>query len=285
MTPETKRRAARFVGFAGMACLVALSAGSAGAEVEFGLLLANDFGTASPRHDDLYTGAVGLWVARGPVELTLIENTFTDEVNVVRFDETWIGATGLLAVRAPWALALDGGVVHVGEGLLGESFQNFLHEIVGASEVSLPYIEDADWYGVLGLEAGRPWYSGERVTATVRLEGRQAFGFKGHALAVVGARWQLRPSLSLYGFVGPRYTETELAELKPWVHGLAPTGAIGLRYKSLLDVSYNYNDFGTEDHHWRVGLSWRFGKASGASPAESTAAWPQTDFLDRPPMR
>ena len=241
-----------------MVFLVALFASDAGAEVEVGLLLVNDLGTASPNQDDLYTGALVVSVATGRVEVALTENMFTDEVNVVRFDETWVGAAGHLPTQGPWDVALDGGVVHVGEGLLGESFQNHLHDIVGAREVSLPYIEDADWYGALGIAAERRWRSGDRVTASVRLEARQAFGFKGFALATVTFDWRLRTNLVMYGFAGPRYTETELPELKPWIDGLAPAGAIGLRYKSLLDVSYNYNDFGTEDHHWRVGLTWRF---------------------------
>jgi len=258
MTRVTARHTTRLVGLVGIVCLVALTASEVIAEVEIGLLLLNDFGTAAPHHGDLCTAAVGLSVATRRLEFALTENMFTDEVNVVRFDETWVSATGALPIRGPWFVALDGGVVHVGEGLLGESFQNSLHDIIGASEVALPYIEDADWYGVLGIETERRWHSSDRVTASVRLEAREAFGFKSDALAVVSADWQLRPSLALYGFAGPRYTGTELPELKPWIHGLAPTAAIGLRYKSLLDVSYNYNEFGTEDHHWRVELTWRF---------------------------
>jgi hypothetical protein len=233
------------------------------------LMLVNDFGTFTPHHDDLYTGALAVSGKTERMECALAEYLFTDESNEIRFDETWITASRTVVTGGRWTVRAQGGAVHVGEGILGDSFQNRVHDLLGSDEISLPYIEDSDWHGTLGFAVERSVPLSERLAAEARLEGWQAFGFKGDTLAAATVEWKLKPRLVLCGQAGARYTGTDLAELKPWIDGFAPAAAVGVRYKHLLDASYNFNDLGTEDHHWRFLLTWRVGRHRGGADAKS----------------
>lgn len=222
------------------------------------LFSSNDFATLTPHHDDLYTSTLGLSLAAGPLRYGVVENMFTDRANGTRFDESHLTIAGNLPPIDGWRMVAEVGVVRVGNGLFGQEFQNYVHQALDNPDVELTYIDEVSWHGALRFEAARPFRVGARLSVGPRFELSDAIGFKAHILANAALDWEQNDRLVVRGTLGVRYSTAELAALIPWANGLAPAGELGVIYRDLLSVRYSYNAFGTEDHHWYVGLHWNF---------------------------
>ncbi len=235
-----------------------LAPGGVRAGTDLTLFAHNDFGTFTPHHDDLYTSTLGLSIATGPMRYGIVENMFTDRENETRFDETHLTVSGDLPEIDGWRMAAEAGLVRVGTGLFGQEFQNQIHGAMGRPDIQLTYIDDVSWHGALRFEAARAFPVGQRLSVGPRFELSDAVGFKAHVLAGATLRWEAIDRLVVQGTAGARYSTAELDALSPWTNGLAPAAGLGVIYRDLLSVAYTYNAFGTEDHHWHVGLHWRF---------------------------
>jgi len=254
--PSHRKRRSRWLAIFFVSVLLAPGGVRAGTDLT--LFSLNDFGTFTPHHDDLYTSSLGLSIATGPVSCGMVENMFTDRTNETRFDESHLTVSGDLPPIDGWQMAAEVGLVRVGTGLFGQEFQNRIHGALGRPALQLTYIDGVSWHGALRFEAAREFPVGQRLTVGPRFELADAFGFKAHALAGATLRWEKNHRLVVQGTAGARYSTAELDALSPWINGLAPAGGLEMIYRDLLSVSYTYNAFGTEDHHWYVGLGWHF---------------------------
>jgi hypothetical protein len=240
--------------------LGALAAPVHGAEIEIRHI--NDQFSASRIEDDLYTGTLGISGTVAGWTFDLDEYIFTDKTNGLRFDETYLTvAKEFLGPDSPWRVRARLGAVHVGEGLYGQDFQNFVHSILNQPEVHLPYVTDSMTDVFARLNVGRRLYSNERVFLDALMEIEYA-GFKEHARVAVGAHWNLGKSFGLHAEAGARFSDTDYAPLVPWIEETAPTFAIGAGYKHYVDLTWTHNYFGTGDNHWIISARARFGAAA-----------------------
>lgn len=240
------------------ALLLSVEGGEVRADTELSLFHLNDLGTLTRYNDDLYTATLGAGMTHGRFGFVFSENMFTDHTHGTRFDETQLTVSTYLPPASGWAMSAMAGGVHVGRGIFGESFQNRFHDLISSDRESLAYIDEDSMHLALGFEASRPHRVAARVVAGPRFELYEAFGFKGHALAGLAIEWEASDKITLFGTAAARYSSTELEALVPWVGGLAPASEIGLSYRGWVSLAYSYNAFGTEDHHWRIGLQLGF---------------------------
>ena len=226
-------------------------------ETELVFTLSNDFLTATRYVDDVYTMGIGLAGSRRAYTYAFYENMFTDRDNDTRFDETYLTVTRRLPEVGGWRSRAGVGVVHVGKGLFGEKFQSLIHGILNNADLELEYV-DSGWHATAGFETRRDFPRGDRRTVGPWFQLYGAFGFKWHVAAGGALDWRWKPKWLLLGRLGARYSGTDFQPLDSWVHGLAPTGEAGIRYKKFLTFRYTYNEFGTEDQHSRLDFRWEF---------------------------
>ncbi len=230
------------------------------AEIEFRHI--NDQYSTFPIEDDLYTGTLGISGTVAGWTFDLDEYIFTDKTNGLRFDETYLTvAREFLGPDSPWRLRARVGAVHVGEGLYGQDFQNFVHSILNQPEVHLPYVPDSTTDVFARLNVSRRLYANEGVFLDALMEIEYA-GFKEHARVAVGAHWKLGQHFGLHAEAGARFSDTSYAPLMPWIEEAAPTFSIGAGYKHYVDLTWTHNYFGTGDNHWIISARARFGAAA-----------------------
>lgn len=222
----------------------------------------NDQYSSFEIEDDLYTGTVGVSGTVAGWTFDLDEYLFTDKVNGLRFDETYLTvARELLEADSAWSVRARAGAVHLGRGLYGQRLQNFVHEILQQEEVDLPYVGGSKSYGFVRLNVGRELFANKRVAFAALMEVESA-GFKGHVRVAVTGRRALGRGFGLHAEYGQRYSDTSYAPLLPWIKGSEPAFAIGVEYKRFLDLTWSRNHFGTGEYHWHVTARVRFGKAA-----------------------
>ncbi len=85
----------------------------------------NDLNASESVHDDLYTFGVELGYETDSYLLRLTEHAFTDQAANSRFDETALRVARLFRTQS-WEVAPEVGILKVGEGFLGQGFQNEL---------------------------------------------------------------------------------------------------------------------------------------------------------------
>ena len=216
---------------------------------------ANDLLASPDNPDDKYTATITLAARHRGWELTLSENMFTDRrVNMIRFDETYLTlARDFTPGDKGWVVRAETGVAHVGEGIFGQSFQNFVHRTFGQDERILPYVSE-DTHLFFGLRASRPVPVKKRLVLTPFVEVETA-GFKRHGLAALSASLEVAPKFHLLGEAGFRWTRTDFAELDVFVDDSEPAYGVGFSYKRWFDVRWTRNYFGTDERHWH--LLWR----------------------------
>ncbi len=225
--------------------------------VELDLLLVNDVGSGRAV-DDLYTSTLGATVSTKRHRFAVHENVFTDQVNDVRFDETYFTISRVLPETGGWNMRGEVGLLRVGEGLFGESLQNWVHRLVNSDELSLPYIEGTDLHATAGFEVQRRFTISDTLTAGPWLRVDEAFGFKTQAFGGAAFAWKASPRLAVSWRAAISYAGTDFTPLEPWMVGWGPAAEVTLRYTPLFAASFSYNAFGTEDHHVHFRFSWRF---------------------------
>lgn len=239
--------------------LAAVPAGGAG----FRFVTDNDF--LADDGDDLYSFGVGLELQRGSYTLALKENGFTDRAAGIRFDETFLTVTRPFAFADGWRGWGEIGVAHVGNGLLGESFQNRFHEVIGADTVRLRYVDDSRVHPTASLGAGRLWQLGRQVELGPYVEVSATPGLKGHALVAAQASWDVRGPLAVRALVGARQSEAWLDALEPRMDGAAAQVEVTLVYRERVALAWSYNAFGTRQEHLAIG--YRVGTLDGLARA------------------
>ncbi len=223
------------------------------------LVFGNDFTASNRVEDDLYTGALALEIDRGAYRFSFGENVFTDRDNDLRFDETYLSVERELPSLGVWRSQVQVGVVHVGEGLLGQSAQNALHGLIGSEEVDLPYVESSRFHPTLRLRFHRPLPILRQLSFTTYGELYSAIDFKHHVSSGVHLRWPALSFATLEFGAGARYTATDFAPLDPHVGGLAATWEVGVIVFENIFLNWKYNEFGTEAQHFTLGydLNWK----------------------------
>ena len=162
----------------------------------------------------------------------------------------------------------EAGVVHVGEGLLGEKVQNFFHRLVGKDEENLTYVDD-DLYASVRLDARRPFWIGRTLSAGPWIEAYDAFGFRRHLIAGGAFEWWASRKLTVVGYLAARNSRSDLALLDRWFVGWGGAAKVGLSYGRLLTVSLSHNAMGTEDQHLHIRLRLPLRKGPVGPPKES----------------
>jgi hypothetical protein len=234
-----------------VAALLATAASAAGA-AEITLTTSNDILSGNRFSDDRYTAALAVGFQLERFELRFEENLFTDRTNELRFDETWLTARFSPATEGPWRPTFEVGVVHVGEGLLGESAQNAVHRLIGGERVELPYV-DHDTLHVVGRVGMR-----RTVVSRRWIEVEAGFGaswapaFRSTLDSDVRAALPATRWLTVILGVGGRLDRTELDALEPWQHDTALTGELGFLLLEKLQLSWHYNEYGTGARHMRM---------------------------------
>ena len=257
------RSAARGLTVLALVLATALAAASPAAAAGFRFVTDNDF--LADNGDDLYSFGVGFELHRGRYTLTLKENGFTDRAAGVRFDETFLTVGRSLPLPRGWDGWGELGAVHVGNGLLGETFQNDFHELIQADTVRLDYVEDGQVLPVASFAATRLSPLGPRFAAGPYVEASAAPGLKSHVLAAAQASWDVHPDVTLSALVGARHSEAELAALEPRMGGTAAQAELTLVWRQRVALSWSYNASGTRQEHlaigWRVGADRGFARA------------------------
>jgi hypothetical protein len=240
--------------------ITALSAPARAAELAF--TTANDPIGGNQKEDDLYTAALGFDIEASSFRLAFGERMFTDREEGVRFDETYLELTDTLGPPSAWMLEGGFGLLRVGEGLLGESTQNWVHRTVGSEEVHLDYPDETDLYGTARITARRLFVAGSRHALSGRVEAFTAPGFRSWVRAEVAADFVLAPQLALRAAFGARADEVENNLLHERIGETGPTWELGLSWRRL-SLRWTSNDSGTHTRH--VTLGWRV--PLGASPS------------------
>lgn len=212
----------------------------------------NDIFAGNPFDDDRYSNSLDLTTTIRGHRFTLKENLFTDKDGGDRFDETWFGWQAPLADYKGWTTYAEIGVVHVGEGLLGQRAQNELHSWINDRPVELAYPDQEKFHPTVKL-AGETLYS---VSPNIRLipevELHAAAGFKYHAKGQVNALWNLRKRFSLHGALGLQITHTSFGPLRPFVEEFGPTMRLGMLLNKRWDINWTRNEYGTGARHMHI---------------------------------
>ena len=232
------------------------------------LVLANDFLASNRLDDDLYTGALVIDFDSGKNRIQFGENIFTDRENGLRFDETWISLERPLRHRGLWRSWVEVGVVHVGEGLLGESVHNALHRLIGDEEVHLEYVDVDKFHPTFRLRFERDLLFVQRVDLVAAADLYGAADFKQHVAVTVKARYPRYYNATFFGELGARYSASQLEVLDRRIADFAPTWEAGVLLYEQVSLSWNYNHFGTKAQHFNVVYHLPWGK-------KRDRAWPR----------
>lgn len=221
------------------------AAGSFPAELR--LTLANDPVAGNSRPDDLYTSSIGLELVFPRVRVMAGERMFTDRERGLRFDETFLSAGLSLPETAGWESEGALGVLRVGQGLLGESAQNRVHDWIGSDQVALPYLESRS-FATAEIFLFRPLRSFGGVHLSSEAGAFTAPGFRSWLQAGVRAERSIAGPLALRLGLGARADWTESTWLGDHVADFGPTAEIGVAWRSIV-LSWLYNETGTRSSH------------------------------------
>ncbi|MDY7096122.1 MAG: hypothetical protein SX243_24370 [Acidobacteriota bacterium] len=248
----------------GMVCMLmgwmgaVTTAGAEPWQVELGL--DNDLFVNNSVEDDFYTFGTRIGVTYGDLTYRWEELAFTDREAGMRFDETYLVVGGKLPERRTgnWEVWVEGGVAHVGEGLLGQAAQNTVHEWIGDDKVRLDYLDISDYYAHIQVELGRQWRLAEGdgwswtwgpqagVSATP--------GFRWNSLLGLRTFWQASDRVTVDATVGNRFAETEMELLEPQLEDSSLAAQVELGLPWGLFLEWSLNRYGTDREHISFGI-------------------------------
>ena len=118
----------------------------------------NDLFVNNSVNDDFYTFGGGIEFSIERLTVRWQENAFTHQADGFRFDESFLPVGGLAPKSwlGEWSLWLEAGAAHVGEGVLGQSVQNDVHELIGDDPVALDYLSIDDYHAHAEVQVARP---------------------------------------------------------------------------------------------------------------------------------
>ena len=230
--------------------LILPASAQSGGDIRF--VLANDFLASNEKDDDLYTAALELEFPFRGYQIAFGVNIYTDRENDLRFDETYLTLRRNLQGFGPWYSSVGVGVVHVGEGLLGESAQNAIHRLTGDNERNIPYVESDRYHPTFELRAHRPLWLGSAVSASAWAEVYHAFDFQGHAASGVAVDWPFKEWVTLQAGVGARASWVDFEPLESRIDDFGPTWKFGFLLWEKVSLNWDYNNFGTRSQHFNV---------------------------------
>lgn len=237
---------------------------------EVRLDLNNDYLTNNTIDDDFYTFGLRFEVSYGKTAVRFEENAFTDRVDGMRFDETYLTFGRLLPESwlGEWFLWLEAGVAHIGEGLLGENAQNTVHDLFDIEQVNLTYLPDTDDYHVhVQGQLGRQWQLGEHWSFGPQIGFGATPDFRWNAVAGLRTIWRPTRSIALDVTVGGRFADTELPLLEPHIENESLAALVDFRMPLGFVIEYSLNRYGTDREH--ISFGYRIG--TGESPRRQGA--------------
>lgn len=239
-----------------IAAVLVLAAGLASPvfAVDVVLTTDNDFLTHNPTKDDLYTFGFSVAFTHGPYRITLRQNAFTDREAGARFDESRITVARTVPRLRTWTLDLEGGIVHVGQGLLDQDFQNWFHRQIGSDQLDLAYV-DASVHALAALRAERSFRPAPSFAIGPRFEVETAPGFQSHAVIGAQARWRPIRGFAVEGLGGGRFSHASLAVLEPHIVPAAPIARVSVVLHDAVALSWTYNDYGDRRQHVSLGVA------------------------------
>lgn len=223
---------------------------SSGGDIRF--VLANDFLASNEKDDDLYTAALELEFPWNGYQIAFGENIFTDRENDLRFDETYLTLSRSLPGFGPWYSSVGVGVVHVGEGLLGERAQNAVHRLTGDHELSIPYVDSDRFHPTLGVRFERRLWLWSSVSASAWAELYHAFDFQGHTASGMAVDWPVKDWVSVRAGLGARASWAEFEALEPRIEDFGPTWKFGFLLWDKISLDWDYNNYGTKSQHFNI---------------------------------
>lgn len=204
--------------------------------------------------DDLYTAGLAVDIQRGFGHFTAGERMFTDREAGLRFDETYLSAYRRLAAWGAWQPTVGLGVLHIGEGLLGQSVQNSIHRAIGSEVMDLDYLAKNRLFGELLARVERNDLLGRGRLLTTSLELRAAPGFRSWLRAMTSYEAPFGKHFSWRAGIGVHAEDANLPLLERNVENLAPAGELGIAWRSLT-LLWSYNDLGTATSHLTLGMN------------------------------
>jgi hypothetical protein len=245
--------------------LVALTSTPAGA-VDLHLTIANDPIFGNQEQDDLYTAGLAISMQRGFRHFTAGERMFTDREAGQRFDETFLAAEQRLANWGAWQPTVGLGLIHVGQGLLGQSVQNSIHEAIGSDRLDLDYLERSRYFGELMARLERSDLLGRGRLVTTTIELRSAPGFRSWLRAMAYYEATFGKHFAWKAGLGVHAEEAQLSLLEKNVEQLAPAAELGIAWRSLT-LLWSYNDLGTASSHLTLGMNLLLKRPAGERPS------------------
>jgi hypothetical protein len=208
-------------------------------------------------NDDLYTARVEIEARLAGRQLVLGERMFTDRAAGVRHDESFAELVIDLEPAPDVTGTASVGALRVGEGFLGESFQNSVHSFVGGDRMGLAYPDDTRWYPTarLGIEAPLT----RRPRGSIKIEGEAftAVGFRSSLQVAVAYQRAISSALTGRVEVGAMSNHVQTQLLSGHVRELVPTWKVGIEWHGM-EIVYSANSLGTRQRHLTVGyrLGW-----------------------------
>lgn len=221
---------------------------------ELRLTLANDPISGNARADDLYTSETAVELLVRDQRLVFTERMFTNRERGLRFDESRASVTFVPIDIAGWTTTPEVGLLHVGEGLLGESVQNRVHRAVGSEEVHLPYIDEASVYptGAVSLQRQLGSFGSMPLLADIRIE--TAPGFHSSLEARAGIVRAMGMGLAVELRAGLRADYVESPWLDDVISDAGVTADLVIAWRGVA-LSFSHNRYGTKSNHLTLG--WR----------------------------
>lgn len=220
---------------------------------ELRVTYANDPVVGNPRPDDLYTSDLEIEIMTDRFRIIAGERMFTDREIGHRFDETHLSLVKPLGTVRGWDTEVSLGVLQVGEGLLGESIQNSVHQAIGSDEVDLPYVLSDERYGTAGVMLSRDLGSVAGLRLRSDVEAYVAPELRSWIRGGIVADRPLAGSAALELGVGLRIDEVESRWLSPSIGGSSPAGHLAFVWRST-EIRWAWNEYGTRSPHLFIGF-------------------------------
>jgi hypothetical protein len=242
------RNSTRSFVFVALLALIQLPAAAS----DLTIRLVNDPAAGNSRPDDLYTSDLQIELQSDRRRIVFGERMFTDRQRRLRFDETHLSVATPFRSIAGWNTEASLGLLHVGQGVLGEGAQNIVHKAIGSALVELPYVADSRVYPTAAISLSRPLPRGA-LDLESRLDAYSAPGFRSWLRATLLAERPVGRSFTVGGAVGLRADWVETPWIGDEIRGASPTGHVSIAWRSV-ELRAAWNDYGTRSPHVSLGF-------------------------------